>query len=58
MKLNKEDSLITIRVPIEVKEKLDALSALLWSSTSDVVRSGIRRELDAHKDLLTENSNA
>jgi len=46
--------MVTVRIPAAVHGQLEFLADERWCDVSSIVRSGIRRELDANRDLLEE----
>ena len=49
-----KDRVLTLRLPESIYDKVDYLAEQQWCSVSAVIRNGIRKELDEHEDLFTE----
>ena len=56
MRLNRQDRMVTLRIPATVHEQLEFLSEQQWCDVSSVIRNGIRRELDANRRLLEDET--
>ena len=54
MRLNRQDRMVTVRIPAVVHGQLEFLADQQWCDVSSMIRSGIRRELDANRDLLED----
>jgi predicted transcriptional regulator len=52
MRLKNEDSFLNIRVPSDVKNRVEFLADQMWCSCSDVVRKAIRQHLLDNQDIF------
>lgn len=50
-----KDRVLTLRLPEAIYDKVDYLAEQQWCSVSAVIRNGIRKELDDHEDIFTED---
>ena len=50
-----KDRVLTRRLPEAIYDKVDYLAEQQWCSVSAVIRNGIRKELDDHEDICTED---
>ena len=54
MRFKNQDRAVNLRVPDEVYQKLDHIAEQRWTNISNVIRQGIRKELEANDELFTD----
>ena len=54
MRFRNQDRAVNLRVPDEVYQKLDHIAEQRWTNISNVIRQGIRKELEANDELFTD----
>jgi predicted transcriptional regulator len=54
MRFKSQDRAVNLRVPSDVYDKLDHIAEQRWTNISNVIRQGIRKELEANDELFSE----
>ena len=54
MRFRNQDRAVNLRVPDEVYQKLDHIAEQRWTNISNVIRQGIRKELEANDELFSD----